>query len=257
VLETSDGREEQTEHHPANGRLFLHECKAGTIVADHIRVWIPGDFPPGDVRYWWGSIRLKQLGPASGENPRLERSEITPLERGVLVNDGELLLAKLKVKPQYRPALAQLLKASVLSQAPKIDKPLHVRFGEQLELLDVQATPAAPRRLASITVKSTWRVSGKQPGPWQIAVAIESHEARRWVRRAHTPVDGIHPIANWQPGTFVIDTDTIPVPDKMPTGEATVWLSLRTSDDRMRITDAGRAHVDDGRVQVAKIQVKE
>jgi arylsulfatase A-like enzyme len=257
VLETADGRQEQTDYHPANGRLFLHECKAGTIVADRLRVWIPGDFPPGAVRFWWGSVLLKQLGSAASENPRLERSEITPLERGVLVNDDAVLLAKLEVKPQYRPALAELLKASVLTQAPKIDKPLNVRFGDQLELLDVQATPAEPRRLASITIRSTWRVLGKQPGPWQIAVAIESHEARRWVRRAHTPVDGIHPIANWQAGTFVVDTDTMPVPDKMPTGEATIWLSLRSSDDRMRITSAGRARVEDGRVQVAKIQVKE
>ncbi|HEX2678373.1 MAG TPA: sulfatase-like hydrolase/transferase, partial [Polyangiales bacterium] len=155
-LETVDGREQQVDHHPANGRFYLHECKAGQYVADHIRVWIPGDYPPGELRYWWGSVQLQDLGHVTRENKRLGRREVYPLERGVLVRDEALLLAKLNVKPQYRPELSELLASAVSEKPPAIKKPLNIRVGDGLTLMDAQVEPAEAHPMSSITVRTVW-----------------------------------------------------------------------------------------------------
>jgi hypothetical protein len=256
TLETIDGRQEQVDHHPANNRFYLHECKPGMVIADHIRVWIPGDFPPGETRYWWGSVLLKDLGHVTRDNKRLGRREITPMQRGVLVKNQALLLAKLNVKREYRTELSDLLKEAVLEKAPPVAKPLDVRFGDNLVLLDARVEPVKSRRMASVTVTTTWRVDGREEGPWQILVHMDSHAAGYWMRRAHTPVDGIHPIANWEPGTWVIDTYTMPVPEHMPLGETKIWVGVRTSTRRMRVNDEGRATILDRRALAGTIQIE-
>lgn len=256
MLETVDGRQHQVDYHPANSQFYLHECKPGMIIADHVRVWIPGDFPPGEVRYFWGSVLLEDLGHVTRFNKRLGRREITPIQRGLLVRDRALLLSKLVVKPDYRAELSDLLETAVLKQAPEIAKPLDVRFGDNLVLLDVKVEPAEARRMTSITITTTWRVEGKQDGPWQINVHMDSDVNGYWLRRAHTPVDGIHPIANWEPGTWVVDTYTMPVPDYMPEAEAKIWIGVRTSKSRMKVSDEGRATILDRRAYAGSVQVK-
>jgi phosphoglycerol transferase MdoB-like AlkP superfamily enzyme len=256
TLETVDGRQEQVDHHPANNRFYLHECKPGMIVADHMRVWIPGDFPPGEARYWWGSVLLKDLGHVTRDNKRLGRREITPLQRGVLVKNQALLLAKLNVQREYRAELSDLMQEAVLKKAPAIAKPLEVEFGDDLVLLEARVEPTQARRMASITVKTTWRVEGRVEGPWQILVHMDSHAPGYWLRRAHTPVDGIHPIANWEPGTWVVDTYTMPIPEYMPLGEVKVWVGVRTMNRRMKVDDEGNGTILDRRALAGTVEVR-
>jgi arylsulfatase A-like enzyme len=257
VLETADGRQDQVDHHPANGRFYLHQCKPGSIVADHVRVWIPGDFPPGEVRYWWGAVLLKDLGHVTQDNKRLARADITPMQRGVLVQDRGLLLSKLQVKAQYRPDLAELLRTAISKTPPKIDHPLDVRFGDSLTLLDARVAPLEVRRQSSVTVTTVWRVDGKVTGPWQLMVHMDSRINGYWLRRTHTPVDGIHPIANWEPGTYVTDTYTMPIAAYMPAGEAKIWLGVRRPGQRMDVSNPGKAEIDENRRMYAgTIQIR-
>ena len=255
-LETVDGRREQVDHHPANGKFYLHECKAGQYVADHIRVWIPGDYPPGELRYWWGSVQLKDLGHVSRENRRLGRREVYPLERGVLARDQALLLAKLNVKPQYRKDLTELMKASVSETAPKIDKPLNMRVGDGLTLLAASVEPAEARPMSSITIRTVWRVDAEQTGPWQLLTHMDSQEEGYWTRLMHPPVGGIHPIAYWKPGTWITDTYAMPIPDYMPRGETKVYVGVRTNNRRMRVYDPDGNEVEDRRVYAGTVQIR-
>jgi hypothetical protein len=234
----------------------LHDCKPGTVVADHIRVWIPGDYPPGELRYYWGSVHLKELGHVRQTNKRLERRSIKPLQRGVLVQDKSLLLTKLDVEPHYRPELQKLLETSVLTEQPEIAEPLDVAFEEGITLLEAKVEPPNPRRLSSITVTTTWRVDSKVRGPWQIFVHLDSHRAGYWLRQAHPPVDGVHPIARWEPGTYVVDKHAMPVPEHLPTGEAKVYVGVRTSRTRMGIDSPGTGEVEERRVFVGTVQVE-
>ena len=226
LLETSDGRKVQVDHHPANSRLYLHECKAGQVVADRLRVWIPGDFPPGPLRYFWGSVLLKDLGHVTQENKRLGRRDIVPLERGMLVRDKALLLAELTVKPKYRAELAKLMASSVLRADPKRGKPIGASVGGHLTLVSAEVSPVRVRRLASVRITTVWRVDESSSGPEQLAVELSSHIPGYIARELHAPLDGIHPIRNWQEGTYVIDTHTMPVPQLMPTGETSVSVGL-------------------------------
>ena len=254
-LETVDGRNDQVDHHPANGRFYLHECKAGQYVADHIRVWIPGDFPPGELRYWWGSVQLQDLGHVTRDNKRIARREVYPLERGVLVRDQALLLAKLDVKPLYRPELAELLASAVSEKAPAIKKPLNIRVGDALTLMDAQVEPAEAHPMSSITVRTVWRVDAEQAGPWQILVHMDSEVPEYWSRMMHPPLDGIHPVALWKPGTWVTDTYAMPVPDYMPRGAVKIYVGMRTNSRRMRVYDPNGNEIEDRRALVGTVQI--
>ncbi|MDH5676084.1 MAG: LTA synthase family protein [Myxococcales bacterium] len=256
TLETVDGRHHQVDHHPGKGRLYLDQCKPGQIIADHIRVWVPGDFPPGEVRYWWGSVLLRDKGHVRRTNRRLARRRISPLQRGILVKEEALLLAKLTVRPNHRPELAKLLQTSVLKKAPRIEKPLNVRFGENLTLLDARVEPTSLRRLSSAKLTTVWRVDGKVEGPWQILVHLDSARRGYWARDAHTPLDGIHPIANWEPGTWVVDTRNLPIPHYMPHEKAQVWVGVRTRRKRMDVSDAGRATILDERALAGEVSIE-
>jgi lipoteichoic acid synthase len=255
LLETEDGRKVQTDHHPGSNRLYLHQCKAGQVVADHVRIWIPGDFPGGALRVFWGSVQLKELGHVTQENKRLARRPIVPLQRGLLVRDKALLLAELKVKPQYRPELAKLLSASVLRSDPKRGTKVGARFGEHLTLVSAEVTPARVRRLSSVSVTTVWRVDGEQLGPAQIAIEIASRIPGYGMRVLHAPLDGIHPIRNWQPGTYVVDTHAVPMPELMPTGDATIYVGIGIKEERLPGVDARGIALPVGGVQIGKISV--
>jgi hypothetical protein len=175
----------------------------------------------------------------------------------VLVQDQSLLLAKLQVKPEYRPDLAELLHTAITHKAPKIDHPLNVHFGDNLVLLDAHVAPDEVRRESSATITTTWQVTGKETGPWQLMVHMDSRINGYWLRRTHTPVDGIHPVANWEPGTWVTDTYSMPIAAYMPAGEAKIWVGVRAPGKRMPITNPGSAEVDENRRMYAgAIQIR-
>ncbi len=255
-LQTVDGRTMQVDHHPGNGRFYLQNCKPGTIIADHVRVWIPGDFPPGKVRYWWGSVLLKGKGHVRRTNKRLQYRKARALQRGVLVKGKALMLAELEVTPDYRPQLAKLLKTSVLREAPKIDNPLDVRFEEGLVLLKAEVAPTETRRLSSTTLTTVWKVEKQLEGPWKMLVHLDSVRRGYWFRRSHTPVGGVHPIANWEPGTWIVDTHILPIAKHMPRDKATVWVGVRNNRKRMKVIDAGKGEILDRRVKVDDIEIK-
>lgn len=254
-LESVDARSEQVDHHPGGGRLYLHDCKAGTIVADRVRVWIPSDFPPGRADYWWGSVFLQDLGHVRRDNRRVARRHVVPLERGLVIRDQAILLAHLDVKPAYRPELDNLLKRSVADHAPSVAHPLEVRFGDDLVLVDARLEPAQVRRNASIRVTTTWRVEGHVSGPWQLYNQLVSRDENYSTSLNHSPLDGLHPIASWKPGTWVTDSYALPVNPGLPTGEAKVWIGLRYERKRMTISDAGNAVAERKRALIGSVTI--
>lgn len=254
-LRAIDERKEQVDHHPAGGRFYLHDCKAGSIVADHVRVWIPSDFPPGPADYWWGSVFLPDLGHVRRDNRRLGRRHVTPLERGLVIRDQGLLLARLDVKAAHRPELDRLLKRNVAHQAPKIARSLEVRFGDDLVLVDARVEPGEVRRNGSVRVTTTWRVEGKVSGPWQLYDQLVSHDENYYTSQNHSPLDGLHPIASWQPGTWVTDSYALSVNPGLPTGAAQIWIGLRYERKRMTITDTGNAVAERKRVLIGSVKI--
>jgi hypothetical protein len=142
-----------------------------------------------------------------------------------------------------------------LKRAPKIENPLNVRFGDNLVLLSATAEPERAKRLGSATIKTVWRVDGPVQGPWKILVHMDSHKQGYWLRRAHTPVDGVHPIANWEPGTFVVDSYNMPIPSQMPRGDAKLWVGVRTDRKRMDVTEEGNAEIEDRRALAGTISI--
>jgi hypothetical protein len=253
-----DGRDFQVDYDPAGGRLYLDDCKPGSYVADHVRIWIPDDSAPGPLAVFWGSVRLRQRGDVGRDNPRLARRPVVALERGVPIHEQSVRLAQIEVEPVFREALQTLLSRSVLRTAPRVDNPLDVRIGEGLTLLEARFDPVEISPFGATTLTTLWRVDAAVKGPWQFYVNLESDHPkfRRFgLERPHTPVDGMHPFANWQPGTWVRDVYVMPVPWSMPPGPAKVWASLRYEKHKMAVATPGRALVERDRVLLGTVQI--
>jgi hypothetical protein len=192
------------------------------------------------------------------DNPRLARRPVVALERGVPIHEQSVRLAQIEVEPVFREALQTLLSRSVLRTAPRVDNPLDVRIGEGLTLLEARFDPVEISPFGATTLTTLWRVDAAVKGPWQFYVNLESDHPkfRRFgLERPHTPVDGMHPFANWQPGTWVRDVYVMPVPWSMPPGPAKVWASLRYEKHKMAVATPGRALVERDRVLLGTVQI--
>lgn len=254
VLETVDARSFQTDHQPANGRFTLDQCKPGMFVADTIRVWIPNDLPAGPAQFLWGSVYLKDRGDVRKDNPRLARRRVHPLARGLAVADDAVRMATLNVLPQYTPDLAERLAESVLKKAPRPGTPIGVEFGDGLFLEGASFEPREVTNIGSIQITTTWRVEERTPGPWQIALHFVD-SAGQYRRDLHSPVDGLHPIGNWEPGTWVQDHFSYQVPTTMAGGETEVWAELRYERKRVPVKEKAGVVVENKRVLLGRFKV--
>jgi lipoteichoic acid synthase len=254
TLQTVDARTFQTDHHAANGRFTLDHCKPGSYIADPIRVWIPNDLPAGRADFLWGSVYLKDRGSVRKDNPRLARRRVYPLERGLAVEDDAVHLATLNVLPQYTPDLTERLAESVLKKAPKPGKPIGVEFGDGLFLEGVTFDPPEATNFGAIQITTTWRVEERTPGPWQIALHFVD-AAGQYRRDLHSPVDGLHPVGNWEPGTWVQDHFGYQVPTNMAAGSTEVWAELRYERKRVAVKEAPGAVVQNKRVLLGTFKV--
>jgi hypothetical protein len=62
---------------------------------------------------------------------------------------------------------------------------------------------------------------------------------------------GIYPTTLWQPGEFVTDVHTIPVPPNLPPGEYSLEVGLYLAETGMRLPIAG----DDDHVILEKVNI--
>ncbi|MBN1656247.1 MAG: sulfatase-like hydrolase/transferase [Deltaproteobacteria bacterium] len=244
-LQTVDQRSVQTDYFPANARFDLSECSPGTIVVDQLRVWIPEDFPPGPTSLFWGSVYLKHRGPKHYTNPRLKWRKLIPRKRGILIRSRGVLLARIEVQEIYRPDLANLLKQSILTNTPQISQPQGVRFGDDLVLEDFEIEPTRVDQTGSVRVSTLWRVTGEIRGPWRFFTHLYEKKTGKYVgESSSTPIQGLHPIANWRAGTWIKDSFVVELSRRIPSGNIDLWFGIYHDDARMSITDPGKAVAD-------------
>lgn len=256
-LQTVDERRIQTDYFPANGHFDLTQCRPNLVISDQLRILIPEDIPPGPVSLFWGSVYLKHRGPKHTTNPRLKWRKLIPLNRGILIRHRGVLLARINVKDAYRPELATLRSQSIVKEPPDIQSPLGVQFEEPivLEKADIQETRV--RRMGSFSISTTWHATDDLDGPWLIFTHLVHIRSGRFLyEQSHTPVAGLHPIANWRDNTWIKDQYIVKLPKFIPTGEYQVWSGIYRRNYRMRIRDVGNGIVDaDNRVLLGTIRV--
>ena len=74
--------------------------------------------------------------------------------------------------------------------------------------------------------------------------------------KSSTAVQGIHPIANWRPGTWIKDSFVVNLKRRIPLGKLQIWFGVYRSEGRMEITDPGRSTVDtQNRVLLGSVSV--
>jgi hypothetical protein len=160
----------------------------------------------------------------------------------------------LTVVPKYRADLSAVLQASVLTKDPGVEHPIGARFGGGLVLEAASVEPKAVRRYGVVELTTLWRVDAPVHGPWQIFTELEAGD--RIEPRMHGPVDGLHPVTSWKPGTWVRDKYTLGLPGWMTHGTADLWIGFRYERKHMAINDAGRGTIDSRkRIKIGTIRI--
>jgi hypothetical protein len=141
------------------------------------------------------------------------------------------------------------LSAFVRNEAPNIQRPLDppAVFGSAIELLgyDLElpgGDTVGPGQRFFVTWY--WKARTRPPGAYTIFLHVDG--AGKRLNGDHVPVDGLVPVASWEPGDIVVDRQELTVPTDFRTGEYTFFIGFFSGENRLPVTsgakdDANRA----------------
>lgn len=162
-------------------------------------------------------------------------------------------------EPTLTPAQQKKVSAHRLTAAPSPQHPVGAVIEDQVKLLgyDLDKTTARPGEQITIT----WYLEGlaEQPGDNNLFVHFQGRKNDRaaWMNLDHHPVEGLLPLRKISKGQFVKDVQTFTVKDGFPNGKAHFYWGLWRGEQRLKITDAGKAKAEaDGRLKVAAVEIK-
>ena len=142
---------------------------------------------------------------------------------GLLRSEDGLLVFKRDLPVDQR--LLQQIEIRTGSVGP--DVPPERRFGTTLDLLDVQLTPTANKRLRA---SFAWSLQGTER-PYGRFVAVSRIEGIDTYRIVHLPTYIFRPLEQWQPGEIVAETFDVALPEGLAPGTYTWtvgWYDLAT-----------------------------
>jgi len=243
-LETADKRVKNFDHHPGMGRLKLEDCVEDTFVADRQRLWVPPNFPEGELTFYWGVFRGK------------ERQKITALSPDTVAVKDRLELLKLEVEGPHSPALEDLLDESVDMEAFPVDNKLDVELDDSIVIVGTTLSPSDKvGRGDTLIVTTVYEVKDKVEGAWRPFMHLHPSKGKL-SHQDHSPVQGLLPVASWKPGTFIQDRHSIHVNPRWALGKAELWGGLYQGKERLPVTDPGDAEVDaKGRILLGTIEI--
>ncbi|MCA9580241.1 MAG: sulfatase-like hydrolase/transferase, partial [Myxococcales bacterium] len=242
-LETVDAQRIKLDHDPADGQLLLSQCKENMIVADALSVWIPPDFPTGELALYYGVFKKGQ---------RLSVKK-TSLE----VEKDRVVLARPRIVGPHSPELEKIIQGAVLHERPVTSFPMSVSFGKGLTLIEARIDPVDVKRRSSFDIVTTWQVNRRLRGPWRLFAHLEP-TAGRVVKKAVSPVRGLLPIDAWRADTWVQDRTQIFLSHKWAWPlhrPVNVWIGVFKGDERLVVTDSKNAVINDNRVLAGSLTV--
>jgi uncharacterized membrane protein len=137
--------------------------------------------------------------------------------------------------PTGGPTLRQLT-------TPNIPHPLTANFDNQIRLLGYSDPIPHPTSQISITLH--WQAIASPPQLIRF-VQLIGPDGQVYVQNDSVPDHGLYPTSLWQPGEFVSETVTLPVPAERPPGSYTLHLGLYDPDTGQRLPlRSGGDHVE-------------
>jgi arylsulfatase A-like enzyme len=107
----------------------------------------------------------------------------------------------------------------VFDAPPQISHPLRFEIGDYMEFLgyDVDTVgPIMPR--AEVTMVFYYKVKRRIPSGWRFSTQGAA-SGDRWVNMDHLPAEGLLPMSEWRPGTYIKDVHKVRMPGYLKPGE--------------------------------------
>ncbi len=161
-----------------------------------------------------------------------------------LTLEAEALQGESEVR-WLRPQIVADHAAWLLDDLPVAAKPQPYRFGEQVQLLGYEITPADPAPGQPATVTLYWQVGATVDANAKVFVHILSATGDILAQHDAFPVQNTYPISSWQPGVIVADAHQLVWPDGADVGAIAVGLYDPDTLERWPAWIAGDRQPDD------------
>ena len=176
----------QHDTYPGAGALPTSDWPPGQIIADAHQIHIPETAPaPGVYR-----IRVGMYDFATGQRlPAGERDFIT--------------LGEIDVQPLTEDG---------------IPNPIHVNFGDQMELVGFQFDRRSLQPGETLTIDLWWRALTTPEKDYVVFTHLVFPPDAVWAGHDSAPQAGASPTSSWQPGQLIPDQHQLTLPEDAPPG---------------------------------------
>ncbi|MDH5672403.1 MAG: glycosyltransferase family 39 protein [Myxococcales bacterium] len=139
--------------------------------------------------------------------------------------------------------------------APKIQHPVKADLEDKIRFLGYDLKlPHGDHVGAGERFEVTWYFEALQrvTGNWKIFVHIDSAGQR--IHGDHFPVDGKYPVALWEKGDIIADSQQLDVPGNYRSGEFTIFLGFYSGENRLKVAEGPKDDANRIRAGVLRIR---
>jgi 4-amino-4-deoxy-L-arabinose transferase-like glycosyltransferase/peptidoglycan/xylan/chitin deacetylase (PgdA/CDA1 family) len=185
---------------PVHGRYPTSQWEAGELVADRVALRIPPDTPPGSY-----TLEAQMDG---GPAQPLGRFDVQAIARN------------------WAP--------------PASSHPMSITLSDQVALVGYEAKCQISNiKCQEVTLTLHWQALREMDESYTVFAHLVDRNGEVRAQRDSAPMSGSYPTTLWQPGEFVTDVHTIPVPCDLPPGDYVLEVGLYLADTGARLAVAG------------------
>lgn len=161
-------------------------------------------------------------------------------------------------EPTLTPAQQKKVQSNLLEAAPSPQFPVGAVVDNQVRLIgyDLDRPKAKPGETLTITWYLEALAEPMADNNLFVHFQGRKNDRAAWMNLDHAPVEGLLPLRRLKKGQIVKDIQTFTIKPDFPGGPAHLFWGLWRGDQRLKVTEAGKATVDaEGRLQIARIDV--
>jgi len=135
-----------------------------------------------------------------------------------------------RVRKTYRNHIETLLNRYVTASVPEIAHPLHLAYGDQVELLGYDTQIRRDALADWLEITTVYRVL--KPLSSSVELSMDLNVEGRGLRMLdHEPVDGLYPVYQWEPGKIVRDDFLYEIPRTWSTETFDLFVGFRKGSE--------------------------
>jgi hypothetical protein len=144
------------------------------------------------------------------------------------------------------------VRENLLDAEPTVEHPSDAVFGDAVRLIGWDVDPDTVEAGGEVKITLYWEVLQPITERWQIFIHLDAGSRQNL---DHEAVEGTYPSVYWEPGQIIRDEVTATLQPTLGDGEVKVLIGFFRGDERMPVTRAGEATLeDDGRLNVGSFQ---